>query len=164
MKYIEGGCMVNYSVREVIEQAVQTEKLGAGFYAAMAARFQKNEEFRMFFEKLAKKEVQHEKTFAKLRAAVGDDDTEGWDEVSPYLRAIVESAFFLGKGKALTAMGSVRKMSDAVERALSFEKETLFYYYGIRDGLKDTKVIDKIIEEEKKHVVWLNALRDKFLK
>lgn len=156
--------MVQYSVSEVIEQAVQTEKLGAAFYAAMAERFRKNEEFSMFFEKLARKEVQHEKTFARLKKMVGDDGTEGWEEVSPYLRAIVESAFFLGKGKALTTLGAVRKMKDAVEHALNFEKETLFYYYGMRDGLKSHVIIDKIIQEERKHIMWLNRLRDRFEK
>lgn len=157
---IKGGEMEAYSVSEVIEQAVQTEKLGSQFYSAMAIRFHKNEGLKKLFEALAAMEVQHEKTFTRLKRMVKDEDIEGWEEISKYLRAIVESAFFLGKGKSLTSAGNIRKMADAVEHALGFEKETLFYYYGIRDGLKDPKVIDRIIEEEKKHIIQLNKFRE----
>ena len=53
--------MEHYSINEVIEQAVQTEKLGFEFYISMANKFDKDEKFRKFFETLAVKEQEHEK-------------------------------------------------------------------------------------------------------
>ena len=105
---------------------------------------------------LAAKEVVHEQIFADLKNKVKDEGTEGWEEVSQYLRAIVESAFFLGQGKSLGTLSNVRTVPDAVNYALDFEKETLLYYLGIRDSLKSKKIINSIIKEEKSHIMWLS--------
>jgi len=148
--------MENFSVREVIEQAVQTEKLGYQFYDSMAQKFAKKEDFRKLFETLAKKELQHEKTFSKLVKTVTDEEPEGWDEVSQYLRAIVESEFFLGKNKSLPSLRHVKTVENAVSFALGFEKETLLYYHAIKDVVKEKDVMDKIIAEEKSHIIWLS--------
>ncbi len=151
--------MTKYSVREVIEQAVQTEKLGADYYSKMAVRFEKSRGLKKLFQTLAAKEVIHEQRFADLKEKIKDEGVEGWDEVSPYLRAIVESAFFLGQGKALGGLKRVKTVADAVDYALGFEKETLLYYLGIRESLKSKKLINEIIKEERSHIVWLNKFR-----
>jgi hypothetical protein len=82
-----------------------------------------------------------------------------WEEVSRYLRAIVESEFFLGKGKSLPSLDHVKTAADAVKFAVGFEKETLLYFYGVRDLIQEKGVISRIIEEEKSHIVWLNKLQ-----
>jgi len=149
--------MERYSIREVVEQAVQTEKLGFEFYTEMAKRFREEEGFKRLFETLALKEQGHERKFAGLKERVKDEQPESWDEVSKYLRAIVESEFFLGKGKSLPSLDRVKTMNDAVRFAIGFEKETLLYFYAIKDAIKDRPLIDEIIEEEKSHIVWLNT-------
>ncbi|MCX8026703.1 MAG: ferritin family protein [Thermodesulfovibrionales bacterium] len=148
-----------FSIREVIEQAIQTEKLGYQFYTTMSERFKKDVELNKLFMTLAEKEIQHEKTFTELLQSTGDSQEEGWDEVSLYLRAIVESEFFLGKEKSLPSMQHIKDINDAVKYAISFEKETLLYFYGIRDSVKEKEVIDEIINEEKSHIRWLVAFK-----
>lgn len=150
--------MEKFSIREIIEQAVQTERIGAKFYDEMARRFQENKDIKALFETLSAKEVQHEMTFSRLKEKV-NEDIEGEDEFSEYLRAIVESAFFLGKDKSLTTMDEVRTVSDALAHALSFEKETLLYYVGLRDALEEKDLLDMIIKEEKSHIAWLSKFR-----
>lgn len=156
--------MERFSILEVIEQAVQTEKLGNQFYTTVAKKFEKNEGLRNLFEKLAVKELAHAKTFSGLKEIVGDEEPEGWEEASQYLRAIIESAFFLGKDKSLPDIEKVRTVSDAVNHALGFEKETLLYYLGVRDGVKEKEVVDEIINEERSHIMWLNKFREGFKK
>lgn len=151
--------MAVYSITEVIEQAVQTEKLGAGFYADMAGRFAENAEMKKLFDDLAAKERVHEKTFAALKAKIKDETIEGWEEFSNYLRAIVESAFFIGKDKALTAMQGIKNEREAVDHAIGFEKESLLYYIGLRGAVKEKDIIDEIIDEEKSHISWLVKFR-----
>ena len=156
--------MEKYSISEVIEQAVQTEKLGYQFYTTMADRFKSYGDLKKLFEKLAAKELVHEKMFSELKEISGGVELEGWEEASQYLRAIVESEFFLGSHKALPALEHVSTIEAAVNFAMGFEKETLLYFHTIRDVVKEKDVVDEIINEEKSHIMWLNAFRKSFTK
>ncbi len=154
--------MTIFSVREVIEQAIQTEKTGNEFYTAMAKKFHENNELKKLFETLAAQEIKHEQVFTALKNKIKDEAPEGWDEVALYLKAIVDSEFFLGKDKSLSAVRNVNSSAEAIKFALGFERETLLYYYGLRDMIQEKKVIDEVIKEEKSHIVWLSALRKSF--
>lgn len=151
--------MDKFTIREVLEQAVQTEKLGYRFYTTMAGRFKDNEKLVKLFGMLAEKELRHEKTYADMKDSVGDEEPEDWDEISQYLRAIVESEFFMGKNKSLPSMEHIKTVNDAVHFALQFEKETLLYFYGIRDAVREKEIVDEIINEEKSHIMWLNSFK-----
>ncbi len=151
--------MERFSIREVIEQAVQTERLGYEFYTAMAKKFKENEGLKNLFETLAVKEQQHEKRFSELKNKIKDEEIEGWEEVSEYLRAIVESEFFLGKNKSLPSLEHVRTVADAVKFALGFEKEALLYYHNLKDVVEDKDVMNAIIGEEKQHIIWLHEFK-----
>jgi rubrerythrin len=151
--------MEHYSMNEVIEQAVQTERLGYEFYAGMAERFEKDEKFRKFFETLAVKEQEHERTFAGLKERIGDQSLEGWEEASKYMRAIVESEFFLGKDKTLPSLEHLETIEDAIRFAIGFERETLLYFHALKDIVKEKELINEIINEEKVHIVWLSEFR-----
>ena len=150
--------MEQYSVREVIEQAVQTEKLGYQFYTAMASKFEDESSLKELFETLASKEIEHEKTFMGLMEKITDESLENWDEASQYLRAIVESEFFLGKNKALPSLDHLKSAGDAVHFAMEFEKETILYFLGLKDSVKD-RIVEQIIDEEKSHIRWLSDLK-----
>jgi rubrerythrin len=154
--------MERYSISEVIEQAVQTEKLGYAFYTSMAARFSEDGKLKKLFETLAKKEQVHEQMFSELKDIVNEEAAVDWDEVSQYLRAIVESEFFLGKNKALPAMGHLKTVEDAVKFAMGFEKETLLYFHSVKDVIKEKDVVDEIINEERSHIMWLAKFQDSF--
>jgi rubrerythrin len=148
-----------FSISEVIDQAVEIEEHGYKFYVEMSKRFKENKKFNKLFDTLAEKELVHEKKFAELKKKVKDDAVEGEEEVMPYLKAIVESAFFIGKDKPLNAIKNVKTIAEAIDRALDFEKETLLYFMGIKDTLKSKGIVDEIIGEEKSHIVWLNKFR-----
>ncbi|MBI4684838.1 MAG: ferritin family protein [Nitrospirae bacterium] len=156
--------MEKYSAREVIEQAIRTEKLGYEFYTTMAKKFRKDFALKDLFELLASKELRHEKIFSKLKTKVENEEPEGWEDVAQYLRAIVESEFFLGKGKSLPSLRNVKTIGDAVEFAIGFEKETMLYFYVIKDVIKEKDIVENIIEEEKTHIVWLSEFRTELKK
>jgi len=156
--------MERFSVSEAIEQAIQTEKLGYAFYTGMSQRFPDNQGLKDLFDDLALKEQGHERKFASLKSAAAEEKNVDWEEVSKYLRAIVESEFFLGKEKSLPSLEQVKTVADAVKFALGFEKETLLYFYGMRDVISDKAVVGEIIEEEKSHIVWLRRFEDSLKK
>ncbi|HXX58140.1 MAG TPA: ferritin family protein [Thermodesulfovibrionales bacterium] len=156
--------MERFSIREVIDQAVQTERLGYQFYTTMAENLRRDEGLAKLFSNLAAKEQRHEKTFSELAGIIRDDEPENWEEAEQYLRAIVESEFFLGKNKSLPSLAHVKTVEDAVNFALGFEKETLLYFYGIRDAVKEREIVDEIINEERSHIMWLNRFKGSFKK
>jgi rubrerythrin len=156
--------MERFSVREVLEQAIRTERLGHDFYKSMAEKFKESNDFQHLFDTLAKKELVHEKRFKELLEILGNDEPEGWGDVSEYIRAMVESEFFLGSDKALTRMKGAKDIKEAVEFAMAFEKETLLYFVGLRDAVKEKDIVDEIISEERSHIKWLNSFKSKFIK
>ena len=154
--------MEKFSVREVVEQAVRTEKLGYDFYTEMADRFKENDKLVTLFRTLAEKEVVHQERFKELLDIMGDETPEGWDEISEYMRAFVESEFFLGSEKALARMRSINTAREAVEYALGFEKEALHYYLALKKGVREQEIVDEIINEEQSHIMWLQRFRARF--
>lgn len=153
--------MNKYSIDEIMEMAIQTEKLGYQFYTGMADRFRKDAALVKLFTTLASKERSHEKTFANLKDSVAKSGTEPvlWEEVTSYMRAFVESEFFLGRSKSLPMMDRLKTAQDAIKFALGFEKETLLYFMELRAIVKEKAVMDGVIDEEKSHIVWLDGFR-----
>ncbi len=151
--------MEDYSVSEVVEQAVQTEKLGYDFYTQISQKFADNEGLKNLFDTLAVKEQQHEATFIALKDKVADQKFENWEEAGKYMRSIVESEFFLGNNKSLPSLEHLESVEDAVKFAIGFEKETLLYFYHLKDALNDKDAINEIIKEEQSHLVWLSDFR-----
>jgi rubrerythrin len=152
--------MEKFSVREVVEQAVRTERLGYEFYTSMAKKFEGHDGLRKLFGTLAGKELVHEKTFQELEGMIGDDEPEGWDEVSEYLRTIVESEFFLARNRSLPNLDHVKTVEEAVKFAVGFEKETLLHFHALRDAVKEKDLVDEIINEERSHIMWLTRFKD----
>jgi rubrerythrin len=153
--------MNNYNINEVIEMAVQTERLGFQFYTSIAEKFKKNAELVKLFTTLASKEKTHEKTFSDLKDLVAKSGPEPveWGEVTNYMRAFVESEFFLGRHKSLPSMDRIKSEKEAVSFALGFEKETLLYFMELRKIVKEKEMVDEIINEEKSHIMWLAAFK-----
>jgi rubrerythrin len=151
---------MKYSIREVLEMALQTEKRGHDFYTVMAEKFGGNAGLKELFGKLALQEKKHEHAFEKLLDSVTEAEPEGWEEAQNYFRVMVESEFFLGREKSLTAMENVKTELETVNLALGFEKESILYYSGLRDFVSDKAAVDDVIKEEKEHVKWLRGLMD----
>jgi rubrerythrin len=155
--------MITFSIREVVEQAIQTERLGEEFYTKMAERFHDDSELSKLFQLLASHETRHGASFSQLKDKIRDEEPEGWGEVTQYLKAIVDSEFFLGKDKCLPSLEHVKTALEAIDFALCFERETLLYYHTLRETLKEKTIVDNIISEERSHIVWLNNLRKSFV-
>jgi rubrerythrin len=153
--------MGTYSIDEILEMALQTETLGYQFYTGMAEKFKKDDSLVKLFTTLADKEKIHEKIFRGLKDSIAGTGMEPvqWEEVSNYMRAFVESEFFLGRSKALPSMDHVRTVQDAVKFAIGFEKETLLYFIELRSLVKEKTILDTVINEEKSHIAWLDSFR-----
>jgi rubrerythrin len=141
---------------DAVEMAMGIETSGETFYRAVAKKAQ-TLEVRVLFEDLADQEVRHYAAFKKLGKELGDAllmGQEEWEQYQEYLQATVQSALFEGPEKALAAAETVTDEKEAVRTAMGFEKETILFFYNVRDVVTGGKqeIIDRIIAEEKAHV------------
>ena len=156
--------MALFQAADIVELAMQVEESGEAFYTAVAAKVE-TPEARELFEYLAGQEVIHYQIFQRLSQSVREAPfmtDEEWDLYVDYLQGTVQSAFFEGTDKALALAETVADSQTAIQMAIGFEKETLLFFYDLRDRIPDADrpVLDKVIDEEKRHVRRLVARLD----
>ena len=147
---------ISYSVTEIMEMAVQTEKGGKLFYETVAAQT-KDANLKGLFSYLADEENKHIRVFediAKTIKVASDEAPANWEEVSLYLKAVTDSRYFLGPDKALALAKDAKTTAQAVKLALAFEKETLVFYLEAADMVPavNRPAVEALIREERAHV------------
>jgi rubrerythrin len=153
--------VITYSAIEIMEMAVETEKGGKLFYETVAAQ-SKNQSLKILFRFLAEEENRHIFTFEEIaktiKVPVGEMPAN-WEEVALYLKAVTDSRYFLGKGKALSLAGEATTTEQAIETALAFEKETLVFYLEAADMVPalNRPAVEALIREERAHVRKLSG-------
>lgn len=154
---------VMFSGDEIIEMAVKTEETGYDFYQ-MAKNNAGSEELKNLFDYLAKAELDHKETYLGLKGAI-EEPAQGvpvdWEDVGKYIKAMTDSSFFLGGDKSINLASKAATDKDAVDFAIEFEKDTLLFFYHIKDVVKQANqpVVQKIIDEEKDHIRKLSEIK-----
>ena len=148
--------MAIFQATDIIEMAMEVEKSGEIFYGAVADKAA-SPTVRELFEDLAQQERYHYRAFQQLTRTTWEHSpaVEGdWDQYLMYLQATIQSAFFQGSDKALSLADQVTDEKQALQMALDFEKETMLFFYDLRDKIsdKDRAVVERIIAEERMHV------------
>ncbi len=143
-------------IKEVVEMAVEMEKMGCAFYEKMAARFAQNKEIGELFFALAKDERIHEKMFRGLLSKLpGFTNPRTKDDSIAFLKIMVLPETMLSEEDAKARLEQIQTPRDAVERALRVEKDTYAYYEAMKDIFGKHEALEKIIAEEKRHIVKL---------
>jgi rubrerythrin len=141
--------MEGLTVRQAVEMAINTEKLGAEFYSNLKEKYASDQKLAEIFERLSKDEKVHEAQFRNLL----DDppkETDTDTTAQQFLQAAAFSKYF--KEGSLENIGSEE---EALGKALNFEKATLQYYEALRDIIGTNDKLEAIIDAEKDHVVTL---------
>ncbi|MFQ5834454.1 MAG: ferritin family protein, partial [bacterium] len=116
------------------------------------------------FRYLAEEEEKHLKTFQGFYDTLkeGLETTPyNWEEAKLYLEALVDSRFFTGPDQAIDLAKEAKDELEAINSAISFEKDTLLFFYEMLEVIKpqDRDLVKKIIGEEKKHVRRLSTMK-----
>ncbi|OPX35424.1 MAG: rubrerythrin [Desulfobacteraceae bacterium 4484_190.1] len=145
-----------FNMNEILEMAEQIERNGAAFYRKAAEGISDSQNRELLLE-LAQMEVEHEKTFASLRAQLSEVeetsalfDPEG--ETVFYLRALADTRVFFEK-KTDTA-----SLEEILKEALTAEKDSIVFYLGMKELVPEKYgkgKIDSIIKEEMGHIKLL---------
>jgi len=155
---------ISFSGSELINIAIGIERSGIAFYDIMAKSTQ-NATAREVFQYLTDMERQHIQIFQDMLSKADKyqipDTYTG--EYTAYLQALVDSAVFtddFATGEMATRVGSD---IEAVELAINAEKDSLLFYYEMRDIMpqRAQSTVSKILAEEKTHLRQLSEVKKK---
>lgn len=149
---------LRYSLRDLVEMAIQIEIGGEKFYRYAADR---KEALRDVFLFLAEEEKRHARTFQNLISE--QQEAPGIDvvEAIPYIRAIIYSGVLRYLSEREEFPEKTGSVSEALEFALGLEKESLLFYYQLLERIGENRkpTVEKIIGEEKKHIEKIMVLQ-----
>jgi len=154
--------MAVFTAAEAVNMALRIEQTGEAFYTNVARKVG-DPQVKAVLEDLAVQEQRHYNAFMKLSGYVSEPPSHSqqeWDEYAQYLQVAVDNAIFAGPDKALALAESIADPREALRMALGFEKDTLLFYYDLREMMReaDRPVVNEIIREEKAHVRRLAGL------
>jgi len=152
----------SFSPQEIIKIAVKVEENGKKLYENLENKA-KDKKIKELCTYLKKAEERHADTFKQMLDSIGDyivnDSLEG--DYEKYLKAIASEYVFtqeLIEQKIKQGFGSDE---EALDFGIKVEKDSILVYTAFKDYVLAAKqnVLDKIIEEEKKHLIQLSLLR-----
>lgn len=148
--------MAFLTAAEALKWALEIEKNGEVFYNNVAAK-SADAEVKALFEDLAAQERGHYQVFQKMLAeARPEPDLSNieHDEYQAYLQVALADALFAGPDKGLTLAKQARDRETALRAAMGFEKDTLLFFYDLREMVSETErvALSNIILEEKSHL------------
>ena len=158
----EGAMPPVFSEVELIKVAIGIETRGITFYDIMA-KSSDDEEAGAVFKYLVEMEREHLQTFRDLLERAGEDaapEALPAERVS-YIEALVDTAVFTDD--LMTSEMAAQATSDikALELAISTEKDSILFYYEIRDDLPQrlSPAVRRILAEEKAHLRQLSDIK-----
>ena len=156
--------MNGFSLADIFKMAQKAESNAAVFYRK-AAMVQVNLHDSDTLKEMAVMEENHRAFFAEMEqklaggAASGMQDPYG--DVQMYLHGLIERHGGEGSRHMDAELTGKETFEDVLRMALNSEAQSILFYIGLKDAFtveSDRKHIDKIIEEEKKHLTTLQRL------
>ncbi len=154
---------IQFNAESIFEIGIQIERNGRNFYLEAAKR-SSEETLKSLFTELANWEDDHIKLFQTLLSELPDAakeenlfDPDG--EFSMYLQAASESHVFIVSTDAAQLAAQCKSSSEAIELALTFEKDSIIYYTTMKKVVAEhlgREKIDMLIGEELKHIAILS--------
>ena len=149
----------DYSARDLVNIAIGIERRGIIYYDVIA-RSTEDDQARAVFEGLARMERVHLATFEHMLDDIGGTGVNEAEEEG-YIATLLQDAVFTDD--AVTADVAAQADTDikAMELAINGEKDAILYYYELRDLLPEglAALVNRILNEEKRHLAQLTAIR-----
>ncbi len=147
-----------FDIGEIFQIAVQIEENGEKFYR-YAAQLTDDANLKSTFIMLAEDEVKHKKTFWEMcdKKCQYEPFESYPGEYQQYVEAYTADIIF-NIGNFEKDMSSVKDPVSAFDFAIRRELDSILFYHEIKKFVKgDEKLIDSIIDEERRHFVYLTA-------
>ncbi len=150
-----------FSIREVIDLAIQIEKNGEQYYRDAIQKIS-NPSLQSMLEWLADEEGKHQSWFSerKQRLETEGDDLEMEEMGRDILQGILGDQSFSLKEADLSKIDGVEAL---IQLAVEFEKDSILFYEMIGSFIKDRETSEKlneIIAEENRHIELLEDFQN----
>ena len=153
--------MALFEPSEVFQFAIRIEENGENFYRQMAQKFE-DEKVKELFSFLADEETKHKKIYAGMVSKMEKyEPFESYaNEYFAYLRAYADNIIFTEE-KLKEKMSEIEDVNSAIDFAMGTELDSILYYQEVKNLVPENQrnVIDKIIEEERRHYVKLSDIK-----
>ncbi|MCS7253598.1 MAG: ferritin family protein [Armatimonadota bacterium] len=139
---------------EIVDMAIEMERIGAKFYAALAEHAS-DDEARAMFQWLASEERDHERNFEKLREHTSSytlpESYPG--EWQAYVRALIESRTILGD-EDINRLAASTNFVEALKIGVALEKDSIIFYEALKEYVPEGErgVVEDIISQERGHL------------
>jgi rubrerythrin len=146
---------------EVFQFAIRIEENGEKFYRQMAQKFDETK-VKELFSFLANEEMKHKKIYEEMVSKI--EKYEPFEtfpgEYFAYLRAYADKIIFTQK-EFDEEIANIKNINAALDYAINAELDSILYYQEIKNLVSENqgKIIDKIIEEERRHFVKLSEIK-----
>jgi rubrerythrin len=155
-----------FNAAEVIDMGIAKEKKRRDFYALVATSFGQKD-MKDLFGRLRDWETEHIKKFGEIRDTVEESEVvESYQgEFGAYMKALVDDMLY----KQVTATQfskNVKTPIAAVTYGIGFEKDAILFFQELLSYMTPNhqeKVVE-LINEEKKHIIYLTELKRRLAK
>ena len=153
-----------FNAAEVIDLGIAKEKKRRDFYGLVATTF-KQKEMKDLFTRLRDWEDEHIKKFAAIRDTVEESEVvESYQgELGAYMKALVDDMLY-EQVTAAEFSKNVKTPLSAILYGIGFEKDAILFFQELLRYMTphhQEKIVE-LINEEKKHVIYLTELKRKF--
>lgn len=154
---------------ELMEMAIQIEKNGKEYFAAMAERSD-NPRVKHVFNFLVREEQSHLENFVKVRNRLAEKNQEEFQvadeyntpEMEAYIQAMSDGRVFPNLKSHTELAAEIENDEQAIYQAIGFEKDTILFFGDILGILgandENRPLIIELIRQEKIHIAKLYAL------
>ena len=155
-----------FNPQEIVKIAINIEENGKKLYAALEGKA-RDRKLKIMCKYLKEQEEIHHQIFQEMLDNIGEYIVHEFSpgDYEAYLRAIAIEYIFTQEIIRGKVKEGFKSDFEAVEFGIFVEKESILTYSALREYMLAGKqeVLDKVIDEERKHLVDLIVLKD-FLK
>ena len=155
---------VSFCAEEIYEIAEHIEYNGIRFYRNAAERCSGKRLKKLLLE-IAEMEVEHQQTFAAMRAELSSDEKLNQldlsDEVGLYLQAMADNRVFDTRTDPCELLTGNESMEAVLKMAIGLEKDSIVFYLGLEEYVSDKagKVkVRALIRQEMGHIAVLRDM------
>ncbi len=152
-----------YSLKEILDLAVQMEQAGYEFYTKCGERFS-GEIYQEIFHFLSEQEKNHKIKFEELQKNIFENKSQSSEDYYRYMKSLGGDRIF--KKTGINEIHNIVKTPhDALLKGIEDEKNSIFYYNEIKNayspGSNESIILDEIISEERSHIMKLDLILTK---